>query len=274
MTQTHAAQPSPDTSHRSRPGRPAPRHGFTLIELLVVISIIALLIGILLPVLGSVRQTAKSVQCLSNLRQLSTAHYMYLNENDGYFVNVGLAHGGAHADEDATWVKTLRDFWADQQDSGLGDEVRARSPLDESPHWGPAPAGDPIPASPPDQRRRTSYGLNDMLTEIGPGTRRVVSIDQAPRPTATVHIVTMAYTGSFAGADHVHGMQWLASGDNATGIAAEAAFQIQNNSVSGEAGTVDAVSNYGFLDGHAAAHRMDDVFASLTDNKMIPAEAR
>ncbi|MEX0775095.1 MAG: prepilin-type N-terminal cleavage/methylation domain-containing protein [Phycisphaeraceae bacterium] len=61
---------------------------FTLIELLVVISIIALLIALLLPALGSARESGRSVKCLSMLKQVNLANQLYAEEMRGFFVPV------------------------------------------------------------------------------------------------------------------------------------------------------------------------------------------
>lgn len=63
----------------------AGRQGFTLIELLVVISIIALLIGILLPSLGAAKDTAQKVKCGAQLRQLGVASLAYSVDNKEYY---------------------------------------------------------------------------------------------------------------------------------------------------------------------------------------------
>lgn len=56
--------------------------GFTLIELLVVISIIALLMGILIPMLGRVRNQARAVVCKAQLREWGVAFWLYATEHD------------------------------------------------------------------------------------------------------------------------------------------------------------------------------------------------
>jgi len=53
------------------------RNGFTLIELLVVVAIIAVLVAVLLPAISSAREQAKSLFCLSNLKQFGLVWQMY-----------------------------------------------------------------------------------------------------------------------------------------------------------------------------------------------------
>lgn len=56
--------------------------GFTLIELLVVIAIIAILAAILFPVFMKARETARMSRCVSNLKQISTALTLYVDNNN------------------------------------------------------------------------------------------------------------------------------------------------------------------------------------------------
>jgi len=63
---------------------PTKSRGFTLVELLTVVAILAVLMALLLPVLGKIREKTNTTKCVGNLRQIGALAGIYLADNDGY----------------------------------------------------------------------------------------------------------------------------------------------------------------------------------------------
>lgn len=258
---------------------------FTLIELLVVIALVALLVSLLLPALGKSRRAAQGLRCLSNIRQLETAHQLYINENKEWFVDAGLSHGGV------TTQAGVRRAWPFQLETYIGTTPALRSPVDRSPAWPISQGGnfdgltlreliDQVEAGQaPDLSRLgrwTSYGLNNWTTRSkSPGFDPVREpfdrLSKINAPSGTVHflMMTQGHDGSsYARADHVHAETWSDAGEpNAPRVASS---QVDLAAHGGKPRDASGLSNFAFLDGHAATLPFGKVYRTFNDNQFDP----
>jgi prepilin-type N-terminal cleavage/methylation domain-containing protein len=104
-----------DESQNRIPRRVAPCRAFTIVELLVVVSIIALLVGILLPALGKARDNAKLTVSKGNLRQLGEATATYAAEWNDHQVSMTIDNMAGYGDG-------ISDALANYNASGAGGD--------------------------------------------------------------------------------------------------------------------------------------------------------
>lgn len=242
--------------------------GFTLVELLVVIGIIALLISILLPTLSKARAAGAKAKCLSNMRNMQVAHWMYVNENKGYMIQVGLAHGGSSSHTaQGSWIKTLQKYYS--------APLLLKCPADTSVHWSADDGGEgvPLPGSSATYRQ-SSYGINNHLdfSHRPPNAKAYVKMTQVRQTSATIQFVELAEKGAFAGTDHVH-VESFYNFDFPQATPGQIGVQISIHRHGGKERRWDAVANYGFLDGHAESLPVKSAYESPSRNRFDPAVA-
>lgn len=88
-------------------GEPGCRRAFTLVELLAVLAILGLLAGMLTPVIRQARSKAENVVCVSNLRQIGTAVWLYVPENGNRFPGINNPWGEPIFTNGQTMIEAL-----------------------------------------------------------------------------------------------------------------------------------------------------------------------
>ena len=170
---------TPHLTHRASRSQ-----GFTLVELLTVIAIIAILAGILIPVVGRVRASARSSACLSNLRQLGVTMNLYIQANKGMTPNKN--------------YEFYRQLWPYFGDAATGQKAFEAV-------LGPALPGAPVagslfecPEAPFESDAITahrSYGINSLLLGYGVDPVKYINITT---PTKTLIFADVKNTSAIS----------------------------------------------------------------------------
>lgn len=234
---------------------------FTLIELLIVIAIIAILASMLLPALGKAREKAKTISCLSNLKQIGTMTMMYADANMGYFPVTWANTAEAAPNNFTTWCFLL-----------LNKSLKTTNSLIGNPNEGK------VFACPNDTYTRTafngpicSYGINrgrgasdqpgwnqctarGMITS-GSNNNEYWGVVGSSSPGITANLPSLPDpSGTIAYAERL-----TVSGTVGNGVVIDGPLQINDAAAVVYATTVNGAllphgmdtSNYLFCDGHA-----------------------
>jgi prepilin-type N-terminal cleavage/methylation domain-containing protein/prepilin-type processing-associated H-X9-DG protein len=214
------------------------RNAFTLIELLVVIAIIAVLVGLLLPAVQKIRETANRIKCKNQLKQIGLALHNY-HGRMGYFppgYQTQVASDNSDLGPGWGWAAFLLD---DLEHGNVGKMIRFDLPISDPPNAGVRTLVLPIFACP---------------SEIKTGTFTVIDANGNP-------IVDVA-RGSYVAMNGVLGVTDHAWDNNG-------AF-LRNRRLRG-ADITDGLSNTLFV-GERATNMSSSTWTGAVTNGVVPAQ--
>ena len=210
----------------------------------MVISIIALLVGILLPALGASRTRAQQILSASNMRQIGLAIHMYQNDNDGWFPQT--THGSPTVSR--SWIYTLAPY--------LGDAERVEDPDNPSERIWEIGRVRVCPRDPKGDERMASSASSYILNEwvAVPFVDPVGVVDESQsytqrqklnQPTET-HVLFVGANSLSPSvySDHTHSRSWNNWGSVIADISTDRYGQ------NGSPLYLNGSSNYLFADGH------------------------
>lgn len=202
------------------------RIGFTLIELLVVIAIIAILAGMLLPVLNSVREKGQRISCLNQMKQQGLAIFLYADSANDHFPPDwgGRTWENGTFDDNRIWVEMLLAATEIKGAGKISNGNFNRNSIFICPR---AQTGWNITAGKIQNTAATSYALSSttVMETLPPGNRYRLKCIREMAPYTSTRILTMDYkkytvlyydgssppyqTGIYEGTDHNGGKNLL-----------------------------------------------------------------
>lgn len=161
------------------------RAGFTLIELLTVIAIIGILAAILIPTVGAVRNQARSVRCISNLRQIGVAIRLFANDNNNMMVPWRReTRTGDLKEEGVIWTESLLPYMAMKTADGLLPDYPGNDYRQDSRAFWACPAS-PVPVV---WRAWGNYAIHPIIMKATNKSKPTFPISKVQRPSQVIII--------------------------------------------------------------------------------------